>query len=202
MQQSWKLAGALGLGAALVYVLDHTGGRVSRRQGVGRALRVRGRRWLESARRLVRLDQISARRLAARVRSTIAFAVSEPRAIDLNVEDGRVILRGPIPARELDSLLDAVWRTRGVDHVDVRLELLDSAEEMPVLERVPGEPSARRGWGPAFRMVAVLSGGGLAAYGLRRHDRLGSMMGVAGAGLTVGGLMSRRPRLRSDRRAS
>lgn len=201
MQQTWKLAGALGLGAALVYVLDHTGGRASRRQRAARALRVRGRRWLESARRLVRLDQFSARRLAARVRSTISFAVSEPGAIDLKVEDGRVILRGPIPARELDSLLDAVWRTRGVDHVDVRLELLDSAEEMPALDRV-SEPSTRRGWAPAFRMVAVLSGGGLAAYGLRRNDRLGSLVGVAGAGLTMGGLMRRRPRLRIDRRAS
>lgn len=168
MLQGWKLAAAVGLGTAVVYVLDHARGR-----------EVKGGRWLNAARRLMRLDQVTARRLAARVRATMASAVTEPRAIDLQVEDGAVILRGPVPARELDSLLDAVWRTRGVDHVDVRLELLETGEEMPASAPSADAGPARQGWRPGFRMVALV--------------------GFAGAGLTLRALASGRTRLAARR---
>jgi hypothetical protein len=108
------------------------------------ALRRGARGLVASAARLLPCGPRRGERLAARVRRTVQRAVARPHAIEVTAEDGRVLLSGPVVAGELDALLSAVWRVRGVGAVDARLEL-DEAPEVAA--------GGRQG----FRLVAVLS---------------------------------------------
>src|SRR5262249_32284762 len=97
--------------------------------------------------------------------------------------EGRVSLRGPILARELDEVVGAVSHVRGVRHVDVQLEPHGSAD-VPRLQGGARRQGARgilplRGPPPA-RLPAGAAGLSLVAAGLRR--------GVAGLALTAPGL--------------
>jgi uncharacterized membrane protein len=91
-------------------------------------------------------------------------------------------------AIESDALVDCVLGVRGVRAVENRLEAHEQAGDVPGLQggtgrREPRPELAPSNWSPARRFVAGLSGGSLAAWGLRRRSLLGSA--AAGGGLLL-----------------
>lgn len=69
--------------------------------------------------------------LRDRVRSRIGHVVSHPASIEVEVEDGKVRLAGPILTGELSGLLHCVSRVRGVAAVENRLEVHEAPDGAP-----------------------------------------------------------------------
>lgn len=141
-----SLLAGLGLGAGLMYLLDPDRGTRRRAMlkdqavhyrlsGVDRVSK-RSRHWrnrakglLAEARRRAQADRpVSDDLLVARVRSKMGLVVSRPRAIEVSCENGRVILSGPVPAPEVDRLLQTVSNVPGVEIVE---NWLEEYEERP-----------------------------------------------------------------------
>jgi len=131
--------------------------------------------------------------LVARVRSKLGRYVSHPRAIGVSAYQGRVTLRGPILAGEVDALLAAVSRVPGVAGVTYRLDAHERPGDISGLQggRPRTGPPSRltRAWGsPAARLMAGAAGGLLLAAGFQRRGRGGLALGALGASLVAGGL--------------
>lgn len=94
------LAGVV-LGATLVYLLD---------RGLAQALR---RRTAD--------EPVDDGVLRERVRNALAQTIADPRAIDLRVHDGTVILKGPATGEQIAEMIACASRVRGVRYVDNRL---------------------------------------------------------------------------------
>jgi osmotically-inducible protein OsmY len=162
MNRKWTIVSGVGLGAALMYLLDPDKGRRRRALLRDRAVHVfhktadglyyasRGvaqRAEALSARTRSLLTQcwVSDEVLAERVRSRIGHVVSHPGAIEVTAEDGRVILAGPILAGEVEELLTSVSRVPGVTGLENRLEVHEEAGHVPALQsgrsEVPAEAS-------------------------------------------------------------
>jgi hypothetical protein len=139
------LLGGVGLGAGLMYLLDPDGGRrrraLARDKAVhglkvsGKALRKTSADLGNRTRGLVaeagsRLRKVSAddRKLEGRVRSKLGRHLSHPSALQVQCQDGLVILSGPVLASELDKVLAKVQKIKGVQDVESRLEVHESAE--------------------------------------------------------------------------
>ena len=145
------VAGA-SVGAALMYLIDPGAGRRRRglirgkmsraahktADGLGAATRdishrayggwATVRRWRPSA-------DVSDHILLERVRAGLGRYVSHPRSIDVEVNNGCVVLRGQILARETPRLIRAIAAVRGVASVDNRLEEHEQAGKIPSLQR-------------------------------------------------------------------
>lgn len=133
----------------------------------GIAAAARGRVWRED---------VDDRRLLERVRSQLGRVCSHPHAIDVEVADGEVTLRGPVMAAEVRRMIDMAGSVRGVHAIINRLEPHETAEGIPSLQgegRVGGSPYDlfQPTWAPATRAlvsVAALAAGGLAIAYARR----------------------------------
>ncbi len=129
--------------------------------------------------------------VVARVRKEIGRAVSHPRAIKVEAQNGRIALHGPVLAHEKQALLERVCAVAGVNELDDKLTPHESPAGVPGLQ---GEGRLRRArssimqetWSPALRAVAAVSGSALGLYGLARR----TPAGVAGAAIGLG-LMAR-----------
>ncbi len=150
MQRGALLTG-LGVGVGLMYFLDPERGRRRRalvrdrivssahasgavvgatgrdvkHRAAGMAARVRNLRHGEAPD-----DEV----LLERVRAQLGRLVSHPRAIDVEVEDGRVTLRGPILSAEVPRLLSSVQRVGGVRDVVNALDEHEEAGHVPALQ--------------------------------------------------------------------
>src|SRR5205823_4865528 len=151
MDRSLSLFAGIGLGVGLMYFLDPQTGRrrraLLRDQLISATSRlddcldatwsdVRQRAQglaAEASSRLTR-EHPDDRVLGERVRSKIGRYLSHPGSIEVGVRDGRVTLRGPILAREVDWLLDAVAAVPGVTGVENRLEVHARADDVPGLQ--------------------------------------------------------------------
>ncbi|MGH7572321.1 MAG: SRPBCC family protein, partial [Gemmatimonadota bacterium] len=128
--------------------------------------------------------------LAERVRSKMGRHVSHPGAIEVTARWGRVTLRGPILAHELEDLLSAVASVRGVRDIDDRLEVHRDPGDVPGLQGAPrrsGETAEFRqeNWSPAARFAAGTTGGALVLLGMGRLGKLGIASTAVGAGLVA-----------------
>jgi osmotically-inducible protein OsmY len=155
MNRKWTLVSGTGLGAGLgavlMYLFDPERGR--RRRAMVRNKSVHfarmGRGAVEFASRGVsqRMKALRARLssrcmadlvsddvLAERVRSNIGHVVSHPGSIDVLASGGRIILTGPILAREVDTLLERVGQVRGTKEVVNRLEIHEGPSHVPGLQ--------------------------------------------------------------------
>jgi len=204
MNYTKSLMSGLGLGAGLMYFLDPAAGR--RRQALVRDKVIRGwnkagdaieatacdlsnraRGLMAEARSLVSGGSVPDEVLVERVRSKIGHVVSHPSAIEVTVDQGRVTLRGPVLARELEDLVAAVSSVRGVTDVENRLEAHEQADGVPGLQG--GTPREQRfelmqaNWSPAARLLMGVAGGATTFYGFKRGDTVGIAMGAVGAGL-------------------
>jgi len=142
------LIGGLGLGAALMYVLDPERGKRRRALVRDRAVRavnrasdtlgVRSRDWRNRARgvaaqvkAMTQTEAVDDAVLEERVRAELGRSVSNPRPIDVTALAGTVTLCGPVVMGELDDLLSAVRGVSGVVNVENRLEMYASGDDIP-----------------------------------------------------------------------
>jgi uncharacterized protein YwbE len=216
--RAWRahtLAGLEGLvlGAGLMYLFDPEGGRRRRHEilrrsgrlgresaeGTGRAFRdVRNRATglVAALRRLFRHDEATGERLAARVRARLGRVVSHPHAIDVSAEDGRVVLAGPILAEEVKAAVAEASRVRGVEHLDNRLDVFETPDDVPALQggvtRTGNRPELlQANWAPGVRLLTVVGASALLSYAVRRRDPVGAGIGFAGATLAARALSNK-----------
>jgi uncharacterized membrane protein len=201
------LGAAAGLGALLMYALDPQQGRA--RVAVARDKAARwvhsGREFAESGLRdlagrgkgvvselgaTLRNEPVSDERLAERVRAHLGRWVSHPRAIRITVVDGRVTLSGMVLGHEEHGLLHGLMALRGVRGIENRLEAHHSAEGLSQTQS-GGERQGPRAeylqshWAPGPRLLGLLAGTALAAYGIAHRGVSGAVLGAVGAGLTT-----------------
>src|SRR5438270_13698394 len=119
MDQGLTLLGGLGLGAGLMYLLDPDLGRRRRALLRDKLVSAASRTddcldttWTDVQQRAQGLaaetaglwtsGQADDRVVVERVRSKIGRYLSHPGAVEVSARDGRVTLRGPVLAREVD----------------------------------------------------------------------------------------------------
>ncbi|MGK3963830.1 SRPBCC family protein [Sorangium sp. So ce118] len=198
---------ALGFGAGLMYTLDPDRG--SRRRSIARDkavsfahrtgalvdksardLRNRTQGVVAETGAIFREGTAPDAVLSDRVRAKLGRVVSHPGAIDVEVLDGCVTLRGPVLAQEVDGLLAAVSGVDGVTRVGNELEVHASAEGVPSLQGSSARAGERfdltkASWSPAARTLMGALGAGLVGYAMRRRGPLGILLGVAGAAVLL-----------------
>lgn len=202
------LAGA-GIGAGLAYLFDpQTGNRrraLARDQThhllnkTGDAVQAKTRdlqnRTLgiasEWASKLTR-EEVTDDILITRVRSRLGLVLSRPGSLTVEVDRGRVTVKGPILNNEVNRLLSAIRAVRGVLAVDDQLEVYSKADGIPGLQDDGdnGDSSGRiePGWSPTGRLFGGAAGLALALYGARREGLLATAVGTFGLGLLVRGV--------------
>jgi osmotically-inducible protein OsmY len=133
------LIGGLGLGAALMYVLDPERGKARRALARDKAVRAvnraseslgaRSRDWKNRAhgvpaqvKAMTQPETVDDSVLEERVRAELGRSVSNPGPIDVTALAGTVTLSGPVVMSELDDLLSAVRGVSGAVNVENRLE--------------------------------------------------------------------------------
>ncbi len=138
-----------------------------------------------SAKGLMRKDAASDEKLFARVRSRLGRAVSHPHAIEVNAQDGRVTLSGPILRHEVGHLLREIRKVRGVREIENKLEVHQHSNNVPSLQG-PGRPPRapelfQERWTPSLRVAAGAAGATVIGAGIVRFSRP-SGMALTGAG--------------------
>jgi osmotically-inducible protein OsmY len=139
----FALIGAMGLGAALMYFLDPDTGK--RRRALARDKYVHGKTALQDATEaavrnaanqtrgaIARVQNRIASKpeemvddsiLLERVRAAMGHVITDPHAIEIRVNEGCVILKGPALPHEIGELVACAERVRGVREVDNRLSV-------------------------------------------------------------------------------
>jgi uncharacterized membrane protein len=128
--------------------------------------------------------------LVERVRAKLGRYVSHPRAVDVEADNGCVVLRGKILTREVDPFLAAVRTIPGVYEIDDLLERHETAGNIPSLQGGAARPGnlpdlMQREWSPAGRTLAGGIGSALVAYAAARRDVFGTLFGLAGTALVL-----------------
>ena len=113
--------------------------------------------------------------LEGRVRSKLGFLVRHPAAVITQVSNGRVVLRGPVLADEVQQLISGIRAVRGVTDVESRLDIHDQAAQGDK-PRPSGEvwDVMQRHWSPSTRFLVGTAGAlslGLLAYSLSDESR-------------------------------
>ena len=141
----------IGIGAALMYILDPDRGARRRallrdkcarasnktQEYAGRLSRDLGNRaqgLVAETKNLFRHEEVSDDVLVQRVKAELGRHPVHGRAITVAVEGGRVTLRGPALASEVDTIVSAAGSVRGVNEVDNQLEVHEQAEGIPSLQ--------------------------------------------------------------------
>lgn len=207
---TWAFLGSgAGIGAGLMYLLDPQGGkqrRVAARDKAvhacsvsGQAVRKtsvdlanRSRGLVASAGSRLRGDGASDRVLAERLRSKLGRWVAHPGAIEVEVNEGRAVLRGHALASEVENLLTQAVRINGIYAVENQLVTHESADGVPELQSsalsarsslravptllsfasLPQLPQLQLSqMTPRTRLIAGTAGGALAVAGLVRMLR-------------------------------
>lgn len=190
MKKPGRLA-SMGIGMALMYYFDPRSGRSRRAQvrraaeqakdlandaadGVGDLGRQFVGLWSE-LRAIFSGSEANERNLPARVQARLGRYVSDPKAIDVSVQGGRVVLHGSVASDEMDALLRAVSTLPGVTSVE------NSLAVRPV---APATESSVQ-WTPATRLVAATVGTGLLIRLLNRPNLSTLTWGGLGLALCV-----------------
>jgi hypothetical protein len=200
MKGSGKLLSGVLLGAGAMYVLDPDRGarrrslirdkgiRASRKlgEGVGATARDLRNRSTGTARELaskMRRDQAGDEIVQERVRSALGRVASHPGTIEASVYNRRVILRGPVPAGEVDAVLRSIRRVRGVSEVENQLEVYEDTSSVPSLQGPGRPPIGRTRLSPAGRLFLGTLGSAAAIAGMR--NRGGFRRGLSVFGLAA-----------------
>ena len=138
MKSVFRLAAAFAAGAAVMYFMDPVAGRrrralrrdqgVAARHQVEDLVRAKSRRMVDqlqgtAARARARLSNapLDDELLLARIHARLGHLLEHPRAVEVAVLNGNVVLTGRASAAEIEHLSDAIARMRGVAEVDNRL---------------------------------------------------------------------------------
>lgn len=118
--------------------------------------------------------------LVERVRAVLGHHCSHPHAIDVKVlGEGVIELKGPVLRSDVDDVLEAVSRVRGVRVVDNDLEV----HETPDLDVLKGESHKRprtHRTTPATKLVLGLVAASTAIASVAKGDPLGLLLGGGG----------------------
>jgi osmotically-inducible protein OsmY len=177
------LVAGVGLGAAFAYMLDpNAGGRrralvrdkiVHGTKRTGRAMNAtlrdlsnRSRGIVAATRRRRSGEGTDDSMLLERVRARLGHVCSHPHAIDVEVHDGVVTLRGPILVNEAADVERMARKVRGVHSVVDELEPHVWANNIPALQGEGRRSGStldlfQRNWAPATRALVTM--GALAA---------------------------------------
>jgi osmotically-inducible protein OsmY len=162
------LLGGLGLGAALMYVLDPQRGKRRRALVRDKAVRVahkasdtldarsrdlrnRARGVAAEVKAMTGSEEVSDAVLEERVRAEIGRVVSSPGAIEVSAIRGTVMLSGETLANEVDELLSAVRGVRGVEDVENQLRVHETPGDAPSLQGARGPRSKAEGGRDRFK---------------------------------------------------
>ncbi|HEY8432670.1 MAG TPA: BON domain-containing protein [Sandaracinaceae bacterium] len=164
--------------AALRHWLGSRGRALARFAGKGgRDLRNRAIGTIAEARGRLAEGAVPDDTLGERVRAALGHACSHPSAIDVEVQNGCVVLGGPVLAAEHHRLLRTVSGVRGVRAIEDHLELHASPDGVPALQggvRRPARGRLQPRPGTALLGAAIALGAG--ALGARRaRSRLSSL---------------------------
>lgn len=219
---------SVALGAGLMYLFDPNQGRRRRamladqcnhlirqsRLELDRGLRDarnRAQGVVAELRSAVSRQAIADDVLVERIRSKLGRCVTQPSAIRVAANQGRVTLTGPVRASESDGLVGAIERMRGVQGIDNRLERQVEEWAEPESQPIGSTPAEHRSWTPehwtpghwtpAARLCAYGAGGTLLAYLAARISPGLVVLGTAAAGLGVA-LSSLEPAGRTSQAAS
>ncbi|HSD90676.1 MAG TPA: SRPBCC family protein [Kofleriaceae bacterium] len=209
MSKLASFPGGLLLGAGLMYFLDPIRGRGRRRRInevvmhaqrlerdlLGKAARDAKHRVSGIVERVKHpgAADVTDEVIEQRARARIGHAVSHPRALDVVVVRGRLILLGPILEGEAAQVLRCAKSTPGVLEVVDRMERHATAANIPSLQG-PGRRrrQAKGTWPPAMQASATGAGALLMAYGLLlRRGLVGALFGAAGGALALRGSLNR-----------
>jgi uncharacterized membrane protein len=201
--KGWALLAGAGLGAGLMYALDPDRGKRRRamlRDKANHALNELDALLGSSTRDLAQRTQgmlaemrgaiggagnADDERVASRVRTEIGRVVSHPRAIDISVTEGVVLVRGPVLEEEVEPLLGAIKKVPGVVAIKNWLRVPEHPEEVSALQggvrRRARTPLLRARWSPAMRLLLGSTGLAAVALGAEKRGRSGVAMGAAGA---------------------
>jgi osmotically-inducible protein OsmY len=72
--------------------------------------------------------------LEQRIRSHFGRKIRHARSVKVDVHEGQVVLSGPILRDEVGVLLDCVGRVPGVKGIENKLDVFDSAGQIPGLQ--------------------------------------------------------------------
>lgn len=139
--------------------------------------------------RPLRRESPTAPRLEERVRAELGRWCSHSGAIDVAVRDGAVTLSGPVLVEEVDNVRKAVGGVRGVETLEDRLQVYETARDIPGIQGQDGpRPGPRPAylqevWSPTARLLAILGGAAAVGWGLR--ERGGAGWATAAAGTVV-----------------
>ena len=123
--------------------------------------------------------------VAERIRATLGRVASHPRAIEIRVDRGRVVIGGEILAREAEAVVSAIRSVACAHQVVDQLDRRTTARSSPALQ---GERHVQRhpqGWTPALRIGAIAGGGICAIYGFARRGPVGALARASGVALVV-----------------
>lgn len=204
MNRGLSVIGSFGLGVGVAYFFDPEMG--NRRRAVARDkfvkkvnetadgleaairdLQNRVMGWVSEVESRLQQEEASDETLAERVRSKIGRVISHPGALEVRVDNKRVVLTGPILAAEVGPLLATVALVRGVADVDNRLEVHETADNVPSLQG--GSPRSlqlelmQENWSATARLLMGAAGAILTLYGIKRDGIFRTMAGAAGVGI-------------------
>jgi hypothetical protein len=200
MKGSGKLLSGVLLGAGAMYVLDPDRGAqrrsllrdksiwVSRKvsEGVGSTARdVRNRSGGSAAALASKLkrDQAGDEIVQERVRSALGRVSSHPGAIEVSVYNRRVILRGQVPAAEVNSIIRSIGRVRGVREVENQLEVYQDTSKLSSLQGSGRPPIGRTRLSPTSRLLLGTFGTAAAIAGMKKKGALSTLL--SGIGLSA-----------------
>src|SRR5712692_10864806 len=146
MNRGLVFAGGVGVGAAMMYLLDPNRGKRRRAlvrdqlahlakrtpeivDTTARDLKNRARGMVAEMRSQLSGDEVSDEVLVDRVRSKMGRVVSHPGAVHVSAGGGRIALSGRIRQNELEPLLSAVKKVKGVVDVKSKLESIEALPE-------------------------------------------------------------------------
>jgi hypothetical protein len=199
------------LGIMSMYILDPLAGR--RRRSLARDHLIRMRRKAQEAAGVTARDlknrslgilaegrsaifrrPVDDTVLAQRARSKLGFLVRHPSAIEVQANQGRVTLSGPVLADEVQQLIRGIESVRGVRDVENLLEVHDRPDGVPALQGQTEKPSGQtldlfqRRWSPSTRFLAGATGI-LLLLGLKPFRKTAGILSVlVGLGLLAYGL--------------
>jgi hypothetical protein len=113
--------------------------------------------------------------LVDRVRSKLGFFVRHPSAIEVQAQDGRITLAGPVLSDEAQQLIDGVCSVRGVRDLENRLEVHSEPGSVPGLQGDKPKPTGQpldvlqQHWSPATRFL-IGAGSALLLYSVSRRS--------------------------------
>lgn len=129
----------------------------------------------------------SSQQIAERVRSTMGRYVSHPRAVNVAVEDGRIVLSGAILAAEVDPFLAAISRLPGVGEISNQLDVHEQPDvgslQGPGRHRDQKVHRSRFRGTPGMQLLAAGLGTALVTSLIIRQRPAAFLAGCAACGL-------------------